>query len=47
MSEEIAMFFKEHRIRSGYKSQRKLSNRSGISQTTLSRLERGESKPKR
>lgn len=45
MNEEYAIFFKEHRIRSGYKSQRQLSDRSGVSQTTISRLERGDQKP--
>lgn len=45
MSQDYAAFFREHRIRSGYKSQRRLSEKSGVSQTTLSRLERGDQKP--
>lgn len=45
MTEEYSLFFKEHRIRSGFKSQRQLSDKSGVSQTTISRLERGDQKP--
>lgn len=43
--EEYAVFFKQHRIASGFKSQRQLSDKSGVSQTTISRLERGDQKP--
>ena len=45
MSQDYAAFFREHRIRSGFKSQRRLSDRSGLSQTTISRIERGDQKP--
>ena len=45
MSQDYAAFFREHRIRSGFKSQRRLSEKSGVSQTTISRLERGDQKP--
>ena len=45
MSQDYAAFFREHRIRSGFKSQRRLSDKSGLSQTTISRIERGDQKP--
>lgn len=47
MSEKnsFGVFLKELRIRCGYKTQKQLADISGISQTTLSRIEAGTQKP--
>ncbi|WP_281869927.1 helix-turn-helix domain-containing protein [Brevibacillus parabrevis] len=41
---EFGKFFKEQRIRSGYKSQRKLASVSGVSNGTIARIEAGTQK---
>ncbi len=43
--EKIGAFIQYHRLASGFKSQRRLSNRSGISPATISRIESGSQKP--
>lgn len=42
---EISKFIEEHRKLSGYKSQRQLAEKSGISSATISRIEAGIQKP--
>ena len=38
-------FIKKHRLASGYKSQRQLAEKSGVSRTTISRMEKEEQRP--
>lgn len=38
-------FVKRHRLASGFKSQRQLAEESGVSRTTISRMEKEEQKP--
>lgn len=45
MSENFGDFLKKIRIEHGYKTQKQLSEWSGVSQTTLSRIEAGIQKP--
>jgi len=42
---DIGQFIKSHRIKSGYKSQRDFSNKTKISQATISRIESNTQKP--
>lgn len=42
---DISIFIKGHRIKSGFKSQRSLADKSGISPATISRIESGVQKP--
>jgi len=44
-SNEIARFITQHRINSGYKSQRRLAEKAGVSSATISRIEAGLQKP--
>lgn len=45
-SDNIGDYLKKLRINSGFKTQKELSKTSGVSQTTLSRIEAGTQKPK-
>lgn len=45
MEQKAGEFFKYHRIASGFKSQRQLADESGVSRTTISRLELDGQKP--
>ena len=40
-------FIKRHRLASGYKSQRALAEKTGINNTTISRIEKEEQKPEK
>lgn len=45
MNKEYGRFIKNHRMLSGFKSQRQLAEASGVSPTTISRIEKEEQKP--
>lgn len=45
MKQSYGEFIKQHRLSSGYKSQRHLAERSGISSATISRIENEIQKP--
>ncbi|MFD1335762.1 helix-turn-helix domain-containing protein [Oceanobacillus iheyensis] len=42
---EYGKFIKQHRLASGFRSQRQLAEESGVSRTTISRVEKEEQKP--
>jgi len=43
--ENFGEFLKKHRIASGYKSQRRLAEKSNVSSATISRIESGKQRP--
>lgn len=45
LENDVGLFIKENRISSGFKSQRQLAEKSGVSAATISRIESGIQKP--